>query len=83
MSNHLTVYSASWCGNCEPFKKQLDALGIKYKVTDLDSDEGIVEAQQYNIRSLPAVVIKSKEGDVLLIDSGTGSINKIKSLMLT
>lgn len=79
--NIVTVYSAKWCSACGPFKESLDRAGIEYKEVDMDDEGATKKAFEYGIRSLPAIVIYSPEGEVLLIDSGTGSLPKIKQLM--
>ena len=79
--NKLTVFTASWCQHCGPFKEMLIKNDIPFEVIDMDDEGATKKAFEYNIRSLPTSVIHSPSGEVLLVDSGSGSLSKIKQLM--
>lgn len=61
----LTVYGASWCGDCRNTRRYLDSTGAQYRYVDLQSD---VEAQalldRAGYRSIPVVV--TTDGTVLV-----------------
>lgn len=38
-SNHLEVWSAGWCGDCQRTKRLLAAFSISFKNIDVDADE--------------------------------------------
>ena len=33
----ISMYSASWCGDCVRTKEQLDELGLEYEYLDIDA----------------------------------------------
>ncbi|MBC7546947.1 glutaredoxin family protein [Candidatus Saccharibacteria bacterium] len=37
----VTVYGASWCGDCHASRQVLDSLGIVYSYKDIDSDDAL------------------------------------------
>lgn len=39
----LTVYSATWCGDCHVAKRFLDERGIKYNLVDIDQNPDAVD----------------------------------------
>jgi len=38
-SNHLEVWSAGWCGDCQRTKRLLEAFQISFNNKDVDADE--------------------------------------------
>ena len=67
----LTVYSAKWCSNCQPFKEALSKQGIEFKSIDADEEGATASMFGLGIRSLPASVVKDDEGNILLISTGS------------
>ncbi|PZU41008.1 MAG: NrdH-redoxin [Microbacterium sp.] len=37
-SETLTMFGATWCGDCRRTKKQLDELGVEYTYIDLEAE---------------------------------------------
>lgn len=57
MSKEIIVFSAAWCSQCGPWKKMLEEKGIEYTPIDVDSEDGMVQAQEYQVRALPTTII--------------------------
>ncbi len=64
----LVDFWASWCGPCQMLGPIIDEIGDEYKdkikVVKIDVDENQNLALQYNISSIPAVLI-FEEGKVI------------------
>ena len=61
----LTVYGASWCGDCRNTRRYLDSAGAQYHYVDLQSDvaaQTLLDRAGY--RSIPVVV--TTDGTVLI-----------------
>lgn len=71
-------FGAEWCGPCRALKPVLEQLKTEYagKATfvEYDVDNSPDETQQYNITSIPVVIIE-KNGE--LIERFTGLSSKI------
>ena len=71
-------FGAEWCGPCRALKPVLEQLKTEYagKATfvEYDIDNSPDETQQYNITSIPVVIIE-KNGE--LIERFTGLSSKI------
>lgn len=81
MSKKLYIFSAEWCVNCPPLKNYLNNIGIEYEDVDIESEEGAKLAAQYTVRSLPTSLITGAEGETLLLEAGTGAIDRIRKEM--
>ena len=70
----IKYFSAAWCGPCKAFKPVMTEIKNEgYYVEFIDIDMLTDLAQQYNVRSVPTVVIE--EGGVE-VDRFVGSIPK-------
>ncbi len=61
----LTVYGASWCGDCRHTQRYLDAVGVRYRYVDLGVDraaQAMLDDAGY--RAIPVVV--TTDGTVLI-----------------
>jgi len=52
-------FTASWCGPCKMLAKNLEeaALGLPIEVIDVDVNKEL--AQQYEVRSIPTLIMKN------------------------
>ena len=61
----VKYFSATWCGPCQTFKPIMNEIaneGHSVQFIDIDSERDT--AQQYNVRSVPTVIIE-KDGQEL------------------
>jgi thioredoxin 1 len=69
-------FSASWCGPCKALSmtlKDIDDLGVEIK--EIDIDDQLDLAAQYNIRSVPTLVVLEGGSEVR---RKSGALNKIQ-----
>ncbi len=62
----LTVYGASWCGDCRNTRRYLDAAGVEYHFVDLGVDmtaQALLDDAGY--RAIPVVLVTD---DTVLIE---------------
>jgi thioredoxin 1 len=71
-------FGAEWCGPCRMLKPVLEQLREEFNgkatIVEYDVDNSPEEAQQYNITSIPVIIIE-KNGEV--IERFTGLQSKI------
>ena len=70
----VVVFSASWCGQCGPFKKALEQQGVMFENVDVDEQEDKVA--EIGIRGLPTTIILEDGVEVKRISG-----NKVKEVM--
>ena len=61
----MKYFSATWCGPCKSFKPVMNEIASEgHSVQFIDVDESPDLAQQYNVRSVPTVVIEENGSEV-------------------
>ncbi|ERG99754.1 MAG: thioredoxin domain-containing protein [Haloquadratum sp. J07HQX50] len=65
MTVRLLDFYADWCGPCktqDPILEELDAdyESVEFEKIDVDNEQEV--ANQYQVRSLPTVVVETDEG---------------------
>ena len=61
----IKYFTATWCGPCQRFKPIMQEVaneGHSVQFIDIDSQEDL--ARQYNVRSVPTVVIEQDGSEV-------------------
>lgn len=59
------VFTAEWCSVCQNLKQWMDSENIPYTTVDIDSDDGMQQAQKHRIRSLPVTHIVNEDGELV------------------
>ncbi|HEY4176445.1 MAG TPA: thioredoxin family protein [Kofleriaceae bacterium] len=59
MKLQILDFTAAWCGPCKQLKPVLTALSTEYKadLVEIDVDVDPTQAQLYNVRAMPTVVL--------------------------
>ena len=78
--NKLLVFSATWCGPCKAFKPtllQLDQDRLSY----IDIDELPEIREDYNVKSVPTIVLVDEDGEELERFVGAQPLSKLQELL--
>lgn len=73
--NDLMLFGADWCMPCKALKRSLEEIGMRNYLF-VDVDNGYLHAQQFNIRTVPTMVILDDEGKE--VDRKTGALTSGK-----
>lgn len=80
----LVDFFATWCGPCKmmhPVLEQLkEEMGDSIRILKLDVDENEDFSMQYNIQSVPTLML-FKSGEVVWRQSGAQTLNELKSII--
>ncbi len=79
MSLVVKVVSASWCGQCGPYKKQLGSQGIEFENLDVDESSNMELLSSLGVRGLPTTLIY-KNGELIGMVAGN-KIEEVKELI--
>ena len=61
----IKYFTATWCGPCKVFKPVITEIASEgHSVEFIDVDQEQNKAQQYNVRSIPTVVIEENGVEV-------------------
>ena len=70
----MKYFSATWCGPCKSFKPVINEIASEgYSVQFIDIDQSPNTATQYNVMSVPTVIIEENGVEV---DRFVGSMPK-------
>lgn len=75
----IKVVSASWCGQCGPYKKQLEQSGIEFENIDADDESNMELLKSLGVRSLPTTLVY-KNGDTFSLLVGN-KISELKEIL--
>ena len=80
----LVDFYADWCGPCKqqaPILKQLtERVGDKVRVVKIDVDKAQAAAQQYQVRSIPTMIL-FKNGKIVWRQSGVQPLHTLEGLV--
>ena len=80
----LVDFWAEWCGPCKQIAPRLDEISEKYSeylsVCKVDVDSNRELALQYNVRSIPSLMI-FKEGEMIDSLMGAVSLEELEDLV--
>ncbi len=62
----VKYFTAKWCGPCQQFKPIMQEVSNVHHVQfiDIDSDQGRMFANKYNVRSVPTLVFEQGDSEV-------------------
>ena len=74
----VKYFTATWCGPCQRFKPIMQEVANEgYSVQFIDIDSQKDTAEQYNVRSVPTVVIEDKiNGEEVEVNRLIGTTSK-------
>lgn len=78
--NKLLVFSASWCGPCKAFKPTLLELE-QDKLVYIDIDEMPEISKDYNVQSVPTVILVDDDGEEVTRLVGGQPLSTLQDLL--
>ena len=69
----ILYFNASWCGPCRNLKPIVESLSSQLNIQSINIDENQQLAQEYGIRSIPALVF---EKDGRIVDKKMGVLTE-------
>jgi thioredoxin 1 len=78
--NKLLVFSASWCGPCKAFKPTLLELE-QDRLVYIDIDEMPEIREDYEVRSVPTIILVDEDGNELERFIGAQPLSKLQDLL--
>tara|TARA_R110000803_G_scaffold139888_1_gene206517 strand:- start:2342 stop:2590 length:249 start_codon:yes stop_codon:yes gene_type:complete len=69
----ILYFNASWCGPCRNLKPIVESLSTQLNIQSINIDENQQLAQEYGIRSIPALVF---EKDGRIVDKKMGVLTE-------
>jgi glutaredoxin len=76
----VVVASASWCPQCGPFKKRLDAAGVAYIECDVDDPANLSFVHRMNVRGLPTTFVFDEWEELIGVVVGV-DVKKVEELL--
>lgn len=77
----IKIYSKT-CGPCKVLEKNLKESGVKYDNVDITSKEGETLVEQYNIRTVPTLLLIDDNGSIIKKHIGILNVEDIKSFII-
>lgn len=77
---NLLKFEAEWCSSCKAQDKILNDFK-DIPIVHYDVEEDLDKANEYNIRSLPTMVLIDDNGEEITRFIGTTTLDKIKEVI--
>ena len=77
----IKIYSKT-CGPCKVLEKNLKESGVKYDNIDITSKEGETLVEQYNIRTVPTLLLIDDNSSIIKKHIGILNVEDIKSFII-
>lgn len=77
----IKIYSKT-CGPCKVLEKNLKESRVKYDNVDITSKEGETLVEQYNIRTVPTLLLIDDNGSIIKKHIGILNVEDIKSFII-
>ena len=80
----LKYFTATWCGPCQRFKPIMQEVaneGHSVQFIDIDTDQGRMFADQYNVRSVPTVIFEENGSEVNRLIGATSKQTILENLV--
>lgn len=77
----LLKFYAEWCGPCKLLTKILKENNIEHTAIDIDTEDGAIAADEYNIKSVPTLIMLDDEGKEIKRHNGTMSATQVKQFI--
>jgi len=77
MSSKVLKFSAQWCGPCKMMSKVIEGQDLGVEVQEVDVDENVNVAKEYNVRNIPTLVFL-RDGKEVDRTTGALTLDKLK-----
>ena len=80
----LKYFTATWCGPCQRFKPIMQEVaneGTHVQFIDIDTDQGRMFADQFNVRSVPTVIFEENGSEVNRLIGATSKQTILENLV--
>ena len=79
----IKYFTATWCGPCQRFKPIMQEVANVHHVQfiDIDTDQGRMFADQYNVRSVPTVIFEENGSEVNRLIGATSKQTILENLV--
>lgn len=77
MSSKVLKFSAQWCGPCKMMTKIIHGQDLGVEVQEVDVDENVNVAKEYNVRNIPTLVFL-RDGKEVDRTTGALTLDKLK-----
>ena len=75
----IIKFAASWCQPCKMLSKMIEGEDLGAPVEEVDIDENVDLAKQYNIRGVPTMVLVDDEGKEVKRISGVQNAKELRA----
>lgn len=77
----LLKFYAEWCGPCKLLTKILKENNIEHTAIDIDTEDGAIAADEYNIKSVPTLIMLDDESKEIKRHIGSITKNQLNNFL--